>query len=110
MADHGARAVVVVNLSGKLRFRYTGIPSNAKEVFTPVGIATDSQSHILTSDRSNHIIHILDQNGKFLRYIQSCDFNDPNALRNPNGLCVDIKDNLFVAEWSTAKVKRIQYL
>lgn len=101
VADRAAGAVVVVSQAGKLRFRYTGHPSN-ENPFIPRGITTNSQSQILVSDFGNICIHILNQDGQFLRFI--------NGINEPCGLSVDTLDKLFVAEYKTGDVKVIKYL
>ncbi|XP_061168606.1 E3 ubiquitin-protein ligase TRIM71-like [Saccostrea echinata] len=102
VADNGFHAIVVVNMTGKLRFRYTGHTLAQTNLLSPRGITTDSQSHILTADNESNCIHIIDQDGQFLRYIDC-------GLSEPWGLCIDTNDNLFVAEMQSNQVKKIRY-
>lgn len=95
---------MVVNHAGKFRFKYIGpnAESTPEHSFDSVGIATDSQS--LIADYDNHRVHIVDQDGQFLCYIDQFD------IRHPYGLYVDLRDNLYVTEFDRGNVKKIQYL
>ena len=103
VADWKTGTIMVFCAAGNLRFQYPEPPFVTMKPFQPFGISTDSQSRILIADCNNHRIHILDQDGNFLRYIQNL------GLEFPAGLCLDCNDNLFLAEYYTGIVKKIQY-
>lgn len=95
--------VVVVNQAGNRRFTYTGRPFHTKKPFCSFGIATYSKGRILIADFNSTWIHILDQDGLFLRFIDNCH------LSSLYGLCEDTSDNLFVTGLRTNLLKKIQY-
>ncbi|XP_061180843.1 uncharacterized protein LOC133189507 [Saccostrea echinata] len=90
-------AVVVTDAGGLLRFRYKGLSDDSQ--FDPYGICSDSQNNIIIADMMKNRIHMIDQNGEFLHYIQYRDMNRPRAL------CIDEDDNLYVGEWSSEEIK-----
>jgi hypothetical protein len=103
-SDRNAKAVVVVNKSGRVRFRYDGTPARRKNAFYPKHIVTDSMSQIIVADYNNDCLHILDQNGQFLRCVDNC------GLDYPNGLSVDSEGRLWVGLQDSGEVKVIQYM
>ncbi|XP_048740322.2 uncharacterized protein LOC125654406 [Ostrea edulis] len=102
--DNNADTVVVVDKSGRVRFRYDGTPARRKESFNPVDIVTDSMSQIIVADFNNACLHILDQNGQFLRCVDNC------GLDKPHGLSVDSEGRLWVGLALSGEVKVIQYM
>ncbi|XP_048741733.2 E3 ubiquitin-protein ligase TRIM71-like [Ostrea edulis] len=103
-SDNNADTVVVVNKSGRVRFRYDGTPARRKKSFNPVPIVTDSMSQIIVADINNDCLHILDQNGQFLRCVDNC------GLDKPQGLSVDSEGRLWVGLYKSGEVKVIQYM
>lgn len=90
-------AVVVTDAAGLLRFRYKGLSDDSQ--FDPYGICSDSQNNIIIADMMKNRIHMIDENGGFLHYIQYKNMDKPRAL------CIDEHDNLYVGEWSSEEIK-----
>ncbi|XP_062603376.1 uncharacterized protein LOC134265145 [Saccostrea cucullata] len=65
-SDIGAKAVVVIGDNGDFRFRYT---SHNPDTFSPGGLDCDTSGLILVCDIISNNIHILDQDGYFLRFL-----------------------------------------
>jgi hypothetical protein len=103
-SDSNADTVVVVNKSGRVRFRYDGTPARRKKSFDPRCIVTDSMSQIIVADYNNACLHILDQNGQFLRCVDNCGLDDPH------GLSVDSEGRLWVGLLYSGEVKVVQYM
>ncbi|XP_062588689.1 uncharacterized protein LOC134250341 [Saccostrea cucullata] len=90
-------AVIVTDAGGFLRFRYTGAQSDPQ--FDPYGICCDSKNNIIVADMVKNRIHVINQNGELLHYIQYKDMHKPRAL------CIDEDDNMYVGEWLSEEIK-----
>ena len=103
VSDTEANNVIVVEKTGRVLFRYDGRPARRKEAFGPMGIVTDAWSQIIVADYNNNCLHILDQDGQFLKCVDDC------GLEKPYGLSVDSEGRLWV-ECESGKITVIQYL
>ncbi|XP_078327997.1 uncharacterized protein LOC144623460 [Crassostrea virginica] len=97
-------AVIVVDKTGRVRIRYDGTPARKEESFDPRYIVTDALSQIIVTDFNNNCLHILDQNGQFLRCV------DNYGLQQPMGLSVDSEGRLWVGSFESGEIKVIEYL
>ncbi|XP_078311082.1 uncharacterized protein LOC111102691 [Crassostrea virginica] len=104
VSDRNAGAVVVIDRKGRVRFRYDGTSVGRKGLLNLQCIVTDAWGHIIVADVNNACLHILDQNGNFLRYV------DNRKLIKPVGLSIDTKGRLWVALSGTGEIKVIEYI
>ncbi|XP_062591363.1 uncharacterized protein LOC134252833 [Saccostrea cucullata] len=103
VSDYDVGKVVIVDKNGRFRFSYDGnLQSKSYAKFTPRTLATNRMCHILIADQINRVIHIIDQDGKFLFIISNC------KLQAPFYLSTDNSDNLLVAEGHYGIVKIIK--
>ncbi|XP_062585259.1 E3 ubiquitin-protein ligase TRIM71-like [Saccostrea cucullata] len=103
VADNSDKTVVAVDSSGGLRFKYKGNLSKQTKYrdFIPLNIATDVNTQILIDDNSNNIVHIIDCDGNFVRYIEHpCN----------GGLSIDTEHKLVIGDRDSGKVQIIKYL
>ena len=96
--------VVAVNRTGHVQFTYDCNHIGKRNSFGPGCLWTDSLSHLIIADFNDDCLHILDQNGHFLRCL------DTFGLENPNGLSVDGEGRLWVGLLNAGIIRVIQYL
>ncbi|XP_078328799.1 uncharacterized protein LOC111111908 [Crassostrea virginica] len=106
VSDRNADTLVVVDKTGRVRFRYDGTPARMERSFAPRDIVTDALSQIIVTDFNNNCLHILDQNGQFLRCVDDCGLE---RLEKPSELSIDSERRLWVG-CNRGEIKVIKYL
>ncbi|XP_052698103.1 uncharacterized protein LOC128176082 [Crassostrea angulata] len=97
VTDSGKKAVIVVDRLGIFRYSYSGVKSST--------VTTDSVGHVIVTDFLGNKIHMLDRDGRFLRYIIP-----EGGIKNPRAVCILGDGEMMVGECNTGIAKRIKYL
>ncbi|XP_062618145.1 uncharacterized protein LOC134279754 [Saccostrea cucullata] len=106
VSDPNAYAIVVVNQNGNFRFRYAerNLELFGKTHFRPDQIVTDSLCNIIVTDYFNNRIHIISQDGMYLKCIDNCELDMPISLD------LDENGNLLVGMFFSGVIKVIKYI
>ena len=102
VTDLKRNVVVAVNRLGVFRYSYGG-KKRTSELST---VATNSIGHVFVTDFRGDKIHMLDQYGKFLRYIMP----HGEKIDHPRALCMLDDDELIVGECLSGLAKSIKFI
>ena len=102
VTDLKRNVVVAVNRLGVFRYSYGG-KKRTSELST---VATNSIGHVFVTDFRGDKIHMLDQYGKFLRYIMP----HGEKIDHPRALCKLDDDELIVRECLSSLAKSIKFM
>ncbi|XP_056001162.1 uncharacterized protein LOC130046459, partial [Ostrea edulis] len=101
ITDWKKNAVIAVDRFGIFRFSYSGRDTS----FTVSAVTSDPAGHVIVTDSNGDKIHMLDRDGRFLRYII------PNkGINKPRAVCIVGDGEIFVGEQNTGVAKRIKYV
>ncbi|XP_061191656.1 uncharacterized protein LOC133199850 [Saccostrea echinata] len=114
ISDYVEKTVVVFDKSGHYRLDYKGqltrygigSTSTYPFYFEPRGICTDILGQILVCDTFDPSVHLLNQDGQFLRLLLTRE----HGLLLPTALCVDDKHNLYVGQENSNTITVYKYL
>lgn len=98
-------AVVVTDRGGRLRFVYTGYPSDSQ--LKPHGICTDALSHILVCDETSRTIQMINEDGTF----QSRLLIGTSGIFFPRSLSYDVlTHHLLVGSNNNKEISVYQFM
>nr|XP_022319978.1 uncharacterized protein LOC111122498 [Crassostrea virginica] len=89
VSDYKKNAVIAVNGLGIFRYQYSGKHRD----FSVRSIATDSIGRVFRTDLKGNKIHMLDRDGRFLRYIIP-----DGGIEHPRGVCIICVGEMIVRE------------
>nr|XP_022326082.1 uncharacterized protein LOC111126017 [Crassostrea virginica]XP_022326083.1 uncharacterized protein LOC111126017 [Crassostrea virginica] len=101
VTDYKKRIAIVVDRLGIFRYTYSG-RNNDLDAFS---VATDSVGHVYVTDYKGDKIHMLDRDGRFLRYI-----SPEGGIKRPRPVCMIGDGEMIVGENETGLAKRIKFL
>ncbi|XP_052697512.1 uncharacterized protein LOC128175725 [Crassostrea angulata] len=101
VTDWEKKAVIAVDKFGIFRYSYSGKDSK----FKASSVATDFFGHVIVTENPRKKIHMLDRDGRFLRYIIP-----EGGIKNPRGVCILGDGEMMVGECNTGIAKRIKYI
>lgn len=101
VSDLDKCAVIAVNRLGIFRYAYSG---NDKRLLANT-VASDIFGHVFVSDFMGIKIHMLDKDGRFMRYIIP-----EEGIKDPRGVCINGHGELIVGECKTGLAKIIKYI
>nr|XP_022320431.1 uncharacterized protein LOC111122792 [Crassostrea virginica] len=96
VTDFKMRKMIAVDRLGIFRYSYSGGESASS-------VATDSVGHVYVTDFNGDKIHMLDRDGRFLRYIIP-----EGGIKNPRAVCMIGDGDMIVGECLTGLAKRIK--
>lgn len=106
VTDTMRKTLIAVESSGKYKYSYS--KSYADREFNPLNICADSEGRLLLLDVGQlaSIIHVLSDEGHFLRFVMS------NHFRSVTAMSIDSNDRLWIAnrENNKTKIKLINQL
>ncbi|XP_071180263.1 uncharacterized protein [Mytilus edulis] len=76
-AAGGKGRVIVINEAGSVLNVYSGHPDVSKKLLTPVGLTTTEMDTIIVSDMNSHTLHILNDIGQLLTYVNTMEARFP---------------------------------
>nr|XP_022301797.1 uncharacterized protein LOC111109841 [Crassostrea virginica] len=101
VTDFKKRIVIAVDRLGIFRYKYLG----KKNDFYAMSVVTDSVGHVYATDFEKDKIHMLDRDGRFLRYIIP-----EGGIEDPRVVCMIGDGEMIVGECLTGLVKRVKFL